>query len=254
MRIQQVHISNHVKFFTKQFCELWGLREYDNVNDPALFLGCYDHREIEIIKAHRGFKLVMPTGEDSSCAFAPEDDVHILNTPFIRIPADQNSAVNSRMLNIPVKDFRTFKPVPLGDKIYCYQGHDNENCKRKYNYGLLKELMQELGEDKFLIGYQGHTPEEMIEKFYKPSFINLQLNEFAGFSSTLEMAAMGRVSVCNGPAPFCIKHDGTAEDIISFIKFWSPGKNTDFAIDIVAPEVNNFLHYSDNWLNTEYWQ
>lgn len=254
MKIEQVYISHHVTFFAKQFMQLWGLREYDNANDPALFFGCYDHREIEIIKAHRGFKLVMPTGEDSSCAFIPEDNVHILNTPFIRKPADQPDFCTSRILNIPVKDFRTFKPVPLGNKIYCYQGRGTEGCKRKYNYDLLKEVMQELGEDKFLIGYQGHTPEQMIEKFYKHSFINLQLNEFAGFSSTLEMAHMGRLSLCNAPAAFCLPHDRTAKDIISFIELWKPKKVSDLAIKIVSNEATNYMHYSNDWLNTEYWQ
>lgn len=251
MRIEQVYISHHVTFFAKEFMKLWGLREYDNANDPALFFGCYDHREIEVIKAHRGFKLVMPTGEGSSLAFAPEDNVHVVSSPALVIP-DKPDYLNCKELVIPVKDYSLFKPEPLGDKIYCYQGRGTEGCKRKYNYALLKELMQELGEDRFLIGYQGHTIEEMIEQFYKPSFINLQLNPQAGFSSTLEMAHMGRYSICNITAPFCFNY-GCLDDIISHAKreIYVP---YEYIREGISKQANYFLHYSTDWLYTEYWQ
>jgi len=250
MRITQVHISNHVKFFAKQFCELWGLREYDNVNDPALFLGCYDHREIEIIKAHRGFKLVMPTGEGSVFPFTAEDNVKLIDPGNLITGKDEFKRLP--VIHVPLKDYRTFKPVPLGDKIYCYQGRGTDGCKKKYNYSLLKELMQELGEDKFIIGYQGHSMEDVIEKFYKPSFINLQLNAGAGFTSTLEMAHMGRWSICNVAAPFCYSYKNI-EDIIKHIKYDRVTVGI-FVNEFLNYDATEFLNYSDNWLNTEYWQ
>lgn len=255
MRIQQVHISHQVSFFAEEFCKLWGLHLYHDVDAPALFFGCYDAREIDVINRHRGFKLVMPTGEDSNLPFLPAPDIAVLNTPFIRKPENQHRELRHEVLNIPVKDFSELKPAKFfGHKIYCYQGRGTDACKVKYNYALLQDVMEEFGADNFLIGIRGHTMEEMVNDFYTPCFLNLQLNAYAGFSSTLEMAHLGRRSICNVKAPFCIPFK-TAKDVVEAIK--QEQKNL-YTMALQPRSVNymagNYLEYGDFWLNTEFWQ
>jgi len=112
-------------------------------------------------------------------------------------------------------------------------------------------LMDHFGEHSFVLGYQGFPIEYVYENYYKKSFINLQLNPAAGYTSALEMAHMGRTSVSNYPAPFCCPYKNT-EEIIRIIEL--ERENIGKERLVTAQSAQKTCNISDEWLNTEYWK
>lgn len=249
MKINQVHISDSLALFKKDFIDLWKLEPYTNPNEPCLFVGAYNGvNDINRINNHKGFKLVLFGGADIP-------NYRYLNPSNLFIVVDKvtyNVAMKNRIpepkkfFRVAFKDYRGFKPLPLGDKIYCYQSMDSPACRKKYGFDMLERVIHYFGRDKVLIGYHGHTMDEMIEKYYSKSFINLQFNPMAGFTTTLEMAHLGRMSVSNYTASFCLSYQ-TGLDVIKRIQIVMNNK-------FVADPQEGFIDYSDEWLYTEYWK
>lgn len=241
--ITQCKFSDSVRFFEQKFLERWGLTRYKNNNDPCVFFGVYSTADVELIKSHTGYKVVIFVGADvpniqrikgiNNVLYA-SDKVNILEIyKANKLPYFDKI--------IPVKDYSEFTPCEKGDKIYVYINNNQEGNKVKHMVGLLEPAINYFGKDKFLFGVHGHTMEEMIEEYYKKSFLNIQLNPYAGFASALEMAYMGRKSVSNNPAPFCINYK-TPNSIIEIIKNEMNNKTLDYS-------VKNYLYEKNDWLN-----
>lgn len=239
--IEQLKFSNSVKFFEQDFKELWGLSDYLDTIKPCVFVGVYSSLDIHLITNHKGYKIVFFLGADipniprlkglKNTIFA-SDKQNILNIyksldmPYID-------------LIIPLKDFSEYKPIPKGDKIYCYVNNGNSSNLVKHKVELLKQLIEYFGIDRFIFGVQGHTQDWVKENWYKESFINIQLNEYAGFTSAIEMAYMGRSSVSNNLAPFCIEYK--PETILDILKREIENKELDNSIE-------NYLCKDNTWL------
>jgi len=237
--MKQCKFSDSVVFFKKGFFEMWNLKEYTNVNEPCVFFGCYSTLDVQIISNHKTKCIVLFVGADvpnihrikhlSNVIFAG-DKQNILNLfKEQKVPFIDKIIVS--------KDYSNFKPVPKGEKIYCYKA--NSKTYDKFRLSLLEPAIDYFGVDKFLFGVHGNSMKEMIENYYKKSFINIQLNPLHGFATASEMAFMGRKSISNNPAPFGL-----------------PFKNENDIIEIIKNEMNNkelfkfenYLYIKNDWL------
>lgn len=250
MRIIQAHISASLQHFDPGFRQRWNLSPYVDRDSPALFVGIYNRVDVAKVDLHRGFKLVLFGGADCPNAmllkkgFTIVVDEHTYNSS-LRMYLDQEQRQRVRkFVRVPWKDYSDFKPMPLGDKIYSYQSNQTENAKTKYRYDMLESVMKHFGEDMVLVGYHGNSMDTMVKEFYSKSFVNLQFNSIAGFTSALEMAHLGRVSVSNYPAPFCIPW-GNDDDVIRIID--------NVMTNRITADPSGFLHDSSDWLTTGFW-
>jgi hypothetical protein len=239
--IEQLKFSQSVKFFEQGFRDVWGLGDYLDSAKPCVFVGVYSSLDLDLITNHKGHKIVFFLGADipnipklkglKNTIFASDkqnilDIYKSLNMPYLD-------------LIIPLKDFSEYKPTPKGDKIYCYVNNGNASNLTKHKVDLLKESIEYFGIDKFIFGVHGHSSQWVRDNWYTESFINIQLNEYAGFTSAIEMAYMGRKSISNNSAPFCI--DFKATSILDILKKEIENKDLDYSAE-------NYLCKDNTWL------
>jgi hypothetical protein len=240
--IKQVQFSDSVKFFKKGFQDKWNLNDYSRINEPAVFVGVYNSLDIAKIKNHKAKKIVFFLGAD-----IPNIPrlIGLPNTVFASDKQNILSIYKSYKMPyideiIPLRSFKGFDPCPKGEKIYCYINNNATGNYSKHRLDILQSAVSYFGKDKFIFGTHGHSTDYIIEHWYKQSFINIQLNEMAGFTSALEMAHMGRKSVSNNAAPFCINWE-TESDIINIISREYQNREMDLT-------VYNYLAKTNEWL------
>jgi len=236
--IEQVYMSDCIAHFHEGFRKLHGLRKYDDIEAPALFVGMYNMIDINALNSHEGRTLVLFSGADMD------------NAPMVRsdIVADETQANYLRTLedvkiaNVSFRSFEDFKPVPLGDKIYCYQNSNTDGNKAKYRYDLLLKVENRYGAGRIIRGYHPHTDEEMRE-IYSECAIGIQFNEWAGYTSTKELAHMGRMSISNRKAPFT--RTFTEESLFKEIDDLLDNPVTP---EFVSLRANKFVNIGKDWL------
>lgn len=250
MRVKQAHVSSSLELFAKGFRDQWKLEEYNNRNQATIFVGMYNSTDVSLWNKHVGKKLVLFGGADikNIRVLRPRPD-EIIVDEFTYYQAMQQYYPQKpkKFIRVAWKDYSDFTPEPLGNKIYCYQSGQNDGAKAKYRYDLLQAVIEHFGKDEVLIGYQGKTLAEVKETYYRESFINLQFNPIAGFTTTLEMAHMGRMSISNYEAPFCHSFDGV-DQIISYIESVKRSINNESLPFDVAKSADKFIHKHDDWL------
>lgn len=255
MKIVQCHISPGVKFFGDNFKKKWNLVDYYDRNLPCVFLGCYKVEDIDIVKKHVGFKVILFTGSDANnvLKFSKEDRINIISDTLVCWDGfkNLNNFSSSKFLMLPLKDYSKFTSTPLGDKIYAYQGRLTKSFQAHYRKDLVDELIKHFGKDRVILGYQGNSIDFVEENYYKKSFINIQFNSRAGLVTVLEMAHMGRRSISNYPAPFCIKFK-TIEDVIKSIE--EESKRIGYLQSEVSEAAKKFMFVGDSWLDTKFWE
>lgn len=250
--ITQVRFSYSIQQFKQGFIERWpGLSDYHDVNAPALFMGVYAESDVLAINNHKGFKLVWFTGADTPKAkyLKPGPNIKVVCNKFVYdtyikpyLPWDIKQFVD-----IPIKSYDAFKPVPLGHRMYCYM--NNPNSTRKYGRHVLEELKAIFGAHNFIEGYRGNTMDYVQENYYAKAYLNLQFNPLAGFTTAIEMAHMGRPSISNYPVGFCMPHGDTA-DIIKQLKNYQPRD-----INEVAEQAKAFFTVTNtDWLDPKFWR
>lgn len=232
----QAYISNTIKFFEQGFKDRWQLKDYEDTQAPAVFVGIYNSEDISRVNNHKGDKILVFTGADINNyrLFKNENCI-----------SDQYTFKHK--LIIPIKSYELFKPIPLGEKIYVYMSTNSDGFKAKFRMDIVERL-QDHFKDDILIGYHGNTIEEMISNYYSKSFINLQLNKDAGFTTALEMAHMGRRSISNYEAPFCVNYKNL-DMVVNLIN--QQKKYIGKAIDL---KINDYICNSDKWLTNNFWK
>jgi hypothetical protein len=214
--IKQVRFANAVVFFKENFIKRWNLTDYNNINEPCLFFGVYDDNDINIIKKHKGFKIVWFTNYDKNNLekkLIGISDLVINYTEGVR----EYDKLKYKKTNIAIKDFSLFKPAPLGDKIYCYIGKGHTNNKHGFP---IAEKIKKMVDFEVIYGKLGHNIDYIIENYYKKSFININITESrrSGLTTLTEMGFMGRYSISNSLDEFpCILRYNNIEDIVNII-------------------------------------
>ena len=243
--IQQVRFSSGVIFFQEKFCHKWGVKPYWDADAPCLFAGVNNMIDVNTVNNHRGFKLILNTGRLRDCftKIDPQNVVVIINErqDFSSLYA----GYKTKMATFPIKDFSNFIPTPLGDKIYCYLGSlkRRESC----GYGVMRALAK-ISPFEIIYGYLGQPIEEVRDNYYTPSFINIKPSLIAGTTSAIEMAYMGRKTISNAKAPFCIKYKDIKE-MLSIIMDESKKIGT-----IQESVISDYFDTGEEWMNENFWQ
>ncbi len=66
----QFSTSYHIKYFHLFAMRRFGFKQYSNLDQPAIFYGCYDETDYRRISEHRGLKALIWGGTDSLLSFA----------------------------------------------------------------------------------------------------------------------------------------------------------------------------------------
>ncbi len=241
-------MSRGVKLFEKGLQERWQLQRYHDIRQPALFVGMYNESDIEVLRKHKGFKVVWLTGADRrnvEQVLAVPDVVFCLSDIGLQwLKRKVTKMPPYRIARIPIKDYSAFKPVKLGENVYCYVGKGNN--KGKFEEKLLREIAAK-SRHPFIYGIQGQPITEVQTKYYAQSFINIKLNPFAGTTTAYEMAFMGRRSVSNMNEEWYLNWQ-TADDVVRLIE--QESKLIGVTPNALVPD-GHFV--GEEWKQTEFW-
>ncbi len=247
--IKQVYVSGGVKFFRQGFKDRWGMGDYNNIRKPAIFIGMYNNTDIEVLKRHKGFKVVWLTGVDRGNA------QQVMSVPGVvfclsKIGLDWFKETMGgvpdqyKVVRLPIKDYSGFEPVPLGKNVYCYVGKGNN--KGKFREELIREIAAK-SRHPFLFGIQGQSIHRIKKQYYTQSFINIKLNPFAGTTSAYELAHMGRRSVCNRADLWYINWQDV-DHVVDIIE--EESKKIGMMPECLVPD-DHFV--GEEWLNVNFW-
>jgi hypothetical protein len=200
-----------------------------------------------IIKNRSKCKVVILTGGDSKTNLIQQDPtIYFANTHDHLLSFAGIKSERCMNIRIPSKRFDMFKPCPLGDKIYAYVGNGDG---KKFRIDLIEVIGNSFGREIMLIGLNGQPIEKMITDYYTPACLNLQLNPDAGFTSSCEMAAMGRPTIGNTGAPWAIPYDNEVELFMNIAGFLND-RHTFNPVNLMP---DDYFMNSDVWLNTEFY-
>ena len=240
--IEQVKFSDGVRFFEAGFCKRWGVKPYFDINKSCLFAGVYTERDVDIINNHKGLKIIWNTGRirDIFNMINPRDVV-IMESSIIDHSLIKGK-YKTKKTRIQIKDFSMFKPNPLGDSIYCYLG--SESSKYIMGYDLIQEIKKETN-FKIIEGYLGHHIEYVKKEYYDKCFVNIKPNIVGGITTAVELAYMGRFTISDAKAPFCIN---SLDNILSLIDQESKKIGT-----TQDPVIGDYFNTGEEWLNENFW-
>jgi hypothetical protein len=246
--INQCRFSKSVAFFQEDFMKKWNLVPYHNTNAPAIFVGVYRPEDVAAINNHKGFKVVCNTGK-------LRDIFLNINPKNVVVTATMGGCVDTsndilklkykfKTCSFPIKDFSSFKPNPLGEKVYCYLG--NESGKFVMGYEIAKQVQKRIPFE-IIIGMQGNSMDFVKQNFYDKCFINLKPSVTGGLTSATELAYMGRYTISNSITPFCKKFN-CVDDIIKIIYQES------VKIGTIQPSVvGDFFTTGNEWKEVKFW-
>jgi hypothetical protein len=245
--INQVRFANEVVFFKDNFIKKWGLKDYNNINEPCLFFGVYSDNDINIIKKHKGLKIVWFTNYDKNDLekkLIGVKDLVINHTEGLKMYDN----LNYKKTKIAIKDFSLFTPTPLGDKVYCYIGKGHTG--NKHGFPIVEELKKMINFE-IIYGKLGYDINYIIKNYYNESFININITESgrSGLTTLTEMGFMGRYSISNTIDKFpCVIKYNNIEDIVGIINKESLKIGT-------TPKslLSEYFSTGDEWKYEEFW-
>jgi len=152
MRIEQAYIASQLKgMILDEFLPQWNLREYDNPEEPAFFMGFYwdwdtENKKIKVGQSvdidnflnHKGFKIAHGSGGEFYGEDPPEysgqfshllkrfrekennKNMNILAVDKIDVSNLSKFPVPFKTLKIPYFDINIHQPTILQDKIYSH--------------------------------------------------------------------------------------------------------------------------------------
>jgi len=254
-KIEQVYFSKSVKFFEKWFLDRWGLKPYHDINKPALFKGVYRDDDVKAINRHKGFKVVWHTGRSRPQILKVNPQNVVVRLCPISIsdrkhnPTEYNehyfTAFKTKYANYPLKSWDDYKPVPLGNKIYCYLG--SERGKKVMGYDEFRAVKRAV-DYEMIIGFRDeHDPLWVRDNYYTDSFLNFKPSITGAYASATEMAYMGRYTISNAWAPFC-KPYSSIDDIVDIIN--EEAKHIGETRDSV---VGGYYDTGDEWMDVDFW-
>jgi len=241
--IGQVRFSNSVKFFEEGFCNRWGVIPYRDLEAPCFFAGVYNMNDVKVINNHKGFKLIWNPGRVREIF----KHIHSQNVVVMEGWIDCssiNKGFKVKQSCIEIKDFSMFTLNPLGNKIYCYLG----NARLKEVMGFLfVESIRKKVPFEVIYGYQGHNIQYVKEHYYDNCFVNIKPSITGGFTTAQELAFMGRKTLSNAQAPFCIPYKSITE-AVEFIQEESK------KIGTMQPScMDGFITMGEEWKQLNTW-
>lgn len=253
---KQVYVSSNLIYFKEFFKKKWGLVDYHNINEPAIFFGLYNKQEMQRFRKHKGLKMVIWGGADQSIPKFKEvkDTSNFVGSPAYRPPlvkSFKEIEYPYREIVLPFKDYSSLKATPLGEKIYVYRGiGGNRGDYYKWDE-YITPLMKYFGADRFVYS-QNQKIDYIVDNLYSKSFIYIKPNEKGGSTTMWELAHMGRktVSKNQGNIPNVLNFNDM-ESIIKIIKNEEKKIGT-IQLEVVEQTKNCMVNDKD-WLNVKFW-
>jgi hypothetical protein len=239
--IKQVYFSGSVKFFEQGFCDRWNIERYHDANAPALFVGVYCMNDVDAINNHKGFKLVWNAGTTKDC-FDRIDPNNVVVWVGNGVPF-HNPKYRMKYVNIEIKDFSMFTPTPLGDKVYWYMGIPALNNMYSVN---LYEQIKDRCRHEIIIGYLGNDMRWIKENYYDQCFVNIKPAIVEGYTTSTELAFMGRYSIGRGQNHWN-KNFGTADELLMLIDIEAKKIGT-----TPQPLIGDYFT-KEEWRNVSFW-
>jgi hypothetical protein len=241
MRIEQVYFSNSVKFFKDAFLSRWGMIEYHDKTKPALFFGVYGLEDVAAINSHEGFTLIWNAGTTRDC-FSLIDPSKVTVWVGNGIPF-YDPRYKMKHVNIQIKDFTMFDATPLGDKVYWYMG--NKALQWMYSYELYEKIVHRCNYE-IILGYLGNPIEWIKANCYDKSFVNIKPAIVEGYTTSTEMAFMGRHSIGRGQNHWNIPFKD-ADELLRAID--TEAKK----IGTIQPSLIGDYFTKNDWQNVNFW-
>lgn len=249
--IKQCRFSKSIRFFERGFCDKWGVVPYKKINRSCFFAGVYKQEDVDAINNHKGFKIVWPTGNirDVFWNINPENVIVRLSSLEPSIYHEIEKKYKCRYVNFPIKDFSMFQPNIFGDSVYVYLG--NQKRKDVYGYNIMKEIERKIPY-RVLYGIHPKPLADNIKyikrEFYDKCFVNIKIHILGGFTTATELAYMGRYSISNGHAPFCIGYRDN-DYIVKLIEKEAVKIGT-----VQNPVIGNWFDTGEEWKNENFWE
>ena len=230
MRIRQVRCSKSLSFFEKRFKSRYALVSYRSSRAPALFFGCYRDKDVRAIAEHAALGIVIWGGSDamdSKTVSALEALDRPSGNPIHHIAISSFVSDDLKSLGIPhlrrnvcLTNPDSFRPEPLGHKVYVYGGPKSGTRAHFYGLDRLSEIGERLPHVTFVVGHTSPSsfPHEHMAAVYRECCVGLRLTPHDGCSSTVvELGLMGRRCVWNGDLPNAVPWQSTAS-VVSAIE------------------------------------
>jgi len=249
---------------------------------PVVFFGCYGRGTKTDVMNHQGLCVIVWSGSDSSrlhevgqfvdyCKSNTHKVFHIAHSHWIQKDLEHFGIPYIDRVVLPV-DLSGFKfEGQIGTQVYHYGSK-----QRDWYYGthLMKKLRTRW--DKLsqypnivITGHGAYTQAELYD-IYKDSFIGVRLTEHDNMAlSCIELGLMGRYSIFNGNIPCAIPYHSIPYE-------WNPlhrkqwiwqdesiiGRVGELILEHraqppdreLAEEMSDFVHDSEDWLNTEFYE
>jgi len=250
--IEQCCFSSRIKFFEDGFIKKWGITSYKgNLDSSCIFVGMYDETDFNIIKKHKGFKVLLQTGSmnyNKNNQFIEnlvlDNNMYFIWSFFCKFPLE----AKVKEIHLPIKDYSRFIPNVMGDKIFMYLG--SEARKNRYGYELAEEIKKHISFD-IIYGMFIPTKDYKTE-YYDNCFLNLNLSitGCGGFTTAYELGYMGRYSISTSKArmPMFIKFNNLCNIIVIIRKEARK-------IGTIQPSLMDRYHVTtDDWKNESFWE
>jgi hypothetical protein len=261
MKFEQIYVSGTLKdFFSMGIKNKWNLKDYQDVNSPAIFFGLYSDKDRSVLANHKNKSLVIWGGKDMSyekslTLVKSLVDKKISATwvyPGFFSKILDNYNIKHKKIYIPIKDYNPFQPEVLGDKIYCYKGVlGNRGDYFKWNE-IIKPLIDRYGLEK-IIFTENKNIETLKNDFYKKSFVYIKPNERGGCTTMFELAHMGRKTIGIGHEESgFFSNYSSINDL--FEKIDNESKKIGTIDENVCSSVKNMFINNNDWLNFEFYE
>jgi predicted O-methyltransferase YrrM len=249
-KIEQVCLPQEINFFKENLIKRYNLLEYNDIEKPTLFFGL--RNQGSLIDNHKGLKLLLPSSPIDIPKIKNYENVIFICSDKYELPPN----IKRKSLTPEIKDYNIFTPTPLGDKIYLYSGFQNGwNLK---NNNLINEIQKRINYEIITTSHSDLTNYYDINylktNYYDKSFINLNLTNFHGLATTIELGLMGRKTIIKNininsiqriDFPNFIYYE-TIDDIVEIINEESK------KIGTIQPSINAH-NVGDEWLDLSFW-
>jgi hypothetical protein len=214
MRFENIVISDSIIGFKDRILATYPNLKYGYVdNKPMIFFGIYRNKDLERIKKHNSYCLIIWGGSDSLQSYRLRSQQHKLFTTKKNVfHIAQSIWIANDLKNykyifkqLPWYSLKKniFKPCIKGKSIYIYKS--NEVFYGKIIYDKIKKLLK--NKYKIIDGIAPWLPHEKMPILYSKCFIGLRLVPHDGLGSTVqELGLMGIKCVHNGNSPSSLNY------------------------------------------------
>lgn len=225
----QLYVSDGLNMFKYRFKKKFNLNDYNNLNLPAFFFGCYTSKDLEKLNNHNDLKILIWGGEDCNAKHKHSNDTlqqikNINNIIHLSISKKiykslHRENIQSILVNFNLVDKTLFYPIPknkLGKNIFVFNGQ----CKgRDHIYGAkyYKEVIKLLPQYNFIFSNQLNAQWEEMPNIYKECFIMLRLTSHDGNANSVQECQAMKIPVIHNQSDYGLKWK-TVEDIIKDIE------------------------------------